>query len=403
MKLVYKPHQIYSKPSKVFIVKTKNKRKCLEEAVEKSGFKNHLNKKWEESGRPKGEFRIAIKPNIMTAAYEKDISVYTDVEFVEDLIKMIRDEGYRDIKVVESRMVWSLFYEDRTVENVAKMVGYSSTGYEVVDLTDTSKNEKDYDYGDNELGIHPAGPEWRDADYRISFAKNKTHFQCYYTGCMKNVYGCLPEEDKLKSYHGRKRNREFHSCTIAVLDAFDVHFAFLDAYFSGDGLAGLIRDSNPNETNTIICGENCYAVDWVQGLKMGVGPPKNYVIRRAMERWGMIQIQGKEKPNPDDLPTIDTEYEGDISPYPNWKNILPYTDTVVNLIEEFYSVSRFACYILAYRMHKDYKPVKNWTYRCSWLFRKLFENLDYHRGLILFFILLVFVIALLFGFITADI
>jgi uncharacterized protein (DUF362 family) len=95
---------------------------------------------------------------------------------------------------VESHNVYGTYFQDRTVENVAKMVGYSGEGYNLVDLTLT---KEPYDYGDNELGKHYAGPAWRDADYRISFAKNKTHWQCYYTGCLKNVYGCLPEMDKL--------------------------------------------------------------------------------------------------------------------------------------------------------------------------------------------------------------
>lgn len=391
-KLEYARHAIYSEPSTVYIVERKNKRRCFKEAVEISGFIAHLNRACQESGKEKEEFRVAIKPNIMTAAYEADVSVCTDVELVEYLIDKIWHQDYRDIKVVESRMVWSNFYHKRTVKNVAEMVGYSSDGYDVVDLTETM--EEGYDYGDNELGMHPAGPAWRDADYRISFAKNKTHFQCYYTGCMKNVYGCLPMEDKFKWYHGR--GREFHSCTIVILEAFPVHFAFLDAYFSGDGLAGLIRDSRPNETNTIICGENCFAVDWVQGLKMGLKQPqKNYVIRRAMERWGEPRIRIFGPMEPWGEPRIDIV--GPDEKNEKWKNIWPYVDTIANLVEESYWLSRgFGC-ILAYRMHRKFKPVRDVYYWCTCPLRWLISFCDCYAKrilipLILFVVILVIII-----------
>ena len=166
------------------------------------------------------------------------------------------------------------------------MAGYdSSKGYDIVDLTN---NSVPYDYKDGILDQDYAGCAWMDAHYRISFAKNKTHYQCYYTGCMKNVYGCLPQQNKLRLYHKGlgKRDREFDLATIAILEAFPVDFAFLDAYVSSDGIAGVMKDSWPKGTHTIMCGQSCFAVDWVQGAKMRLNPRKNYVILGALEKWG---------------------------------------------------------------------------------------------------------------------
>ncbi|MFQ6088218.1 MAG: DUF362 domain-containing protein [Candidatus Methanofastidiosia archaeon] len=42
------------------------------------------------------------------------------------------------------------------------------------------------------LKRHFVGPTWRDADFRISFAKNKIHTSCYYTLTLKNIYGVTP-------------------------------------------------------------------------------------------------------------------------------------------------------------------------------------------------------------------
>jgi hypothetical protein len=64
---------------------------------------------------------------------------------------------------------------------VAEYLGYvvdGSAGYKLVDLTEDQYEERllgPY------LGRHRVPLTWRDADFRISFAKNKTHAYAYYT------------------------------------------------------------------------------------------------------------------------------------------------------------------------------------------------------------------------------
>ena len=89
--------------------------------------------------------------------------------------------------------------------------------YRIVDLTEEMVP---YDYG-GRLGKHFVGPTWRDADFRISFAKNKTHTFCHYTLTLKNIYGTLPMQDKLKEYHTK---REYDWPTIETMKHFWVHF-----------------------------------------------------------------------------------------------------------------------------------------------------------------------------------
>ncbi len=196
------------------------------------------------------------------------------------------------------------------------------------------------------LGQHEVGRTWRDADYRISFAKNKTHWQCFYTGCLKNIYGCLPQWDKMKHYHGKRR--EFYECCILIVDAFPVHFGFLDAWVSGDGFSGHVRDAKPNHTKTIFASENIYALDWVMAEKMGVNPEANYVIQEAMKKWGKIKITRN----------------GDMTPWHPWSNVRKFTVLALDLIEELYGVSRI--FSRAFASHQDnrFPPVRKW----QWLF-----------------------------------
>lgn len=340
-------HDIYSRDGRVCLAGGADKLRALEAAVERSGFLSHVLARWAASGKSKEHFSIAIKPNIMTASlHEVDSPVYTDPVLVEALIERLREQGFTTIAVVEAENVYNYSYRGRTVARVAEMCGYSAKSYRVASMTE---ERVPCDYG-GRLGRHVVGKTWKEADYRISFAKNKTHWQCYYTGCLKNIYGCLPEWDKMRVYHGRRRgkNIEFYEATIEIVGRFPVHFGFLDAWVSGDGLTGHVRDASPNHTHMILASENIFALDWVAGEKMGIEPMTNSVIRAAVEKWGPIQIVR----------------DGDMTPWPDWKNIRPIVVKVMDVTEEWYSVSRFLSRLGAAYHDPRFKPVS----RFQWFF-----------------------------------
>ena len=354
-----KPHPVYSQDAVVHIVTGDDKNAILEDIIERSKFLDHLEEQYKlfhaESGKSKHEFKIAIKPNIMTASEpQPDSSVYTDPQLVEQLIAKIRQKGFKLISVVETQNVFNYAYEERTVTAVAKMCGYSSDGYEVIDMTVPHKQDEwgdkfvEFDYG-GILGRHPVATVWQNADYRISFAKNKTHWQCFYTACIKNVYGCLPQWDKMRHYHGKKkdgRDIEFYHAAVLMADRFPVHFGFLDAWRSGDGLTGHVRDANPNDTHAILASQNIFALDWVAGEKMNIDPTINYVIQEALHRWGTIKI----------------ERDGDMTPWENWHNVRRITVLLLNIFEEYYQVGRFMSRAMANRMDPQFPPVKRWQW-----------------------------------------
>ncbi len=336
-------HPIYSKPSAVHIETGEDKLAVMQQAVTSSNFLKNVEEAFEASGKERNDFLIAVKPNIMTASvHESSSPVYTNPELVEYLLGLLRERGFTRLAVVEAHNVYDYSYTGRSVPAVAEVAGYSGLGYTIEDLTD---QKEPYDYG-GVLGMHSVGRTWRDADYRVSFAKNKTHWQCFYTGCLKNIYGCLPEWDKMKHYHGK--NREFYQCCLLILDAFPVHFGFLDAWVSGDGLTGHVRDAHPNLTHTIFASENIYALDWVMGQKMGVDPRDNYVIQEAMKYWGTVEV----------TPV------GDMTPWPNWRNVRPLIVKLLDIGEEFYWTSYVLSRALASQQDPRFRPVSRW----QWLF-----------------------------------
>jgi len=341
--------EIYSKPATVHVVrapKDGDKLATFHEAAADSGFVNHLEAAWQASGgTDRSAFRIAIKPNLMTASFHDDNSpVYTDPEMVEALVQLVLAAGFVNIAVVESHNVYDYSYVGRNVPAVAKMCGYNGQGYRIIDLSDPSE-AVEIDYG-GALGRSQAGRTWLEADYRVSFAKNKTHWQCYYTACLKNVYGCLPLWDKMQHYHGK--NIEFFQAALLCAEKMPVHFGFLDAWTSGDGISGHVRDANPNHTHTVFASDNVLALDYVAGEKMDLDPTSNVVVREAIARFGM--------------PTI--RRAGDLTPYANWSNVPRAVVFALDQAEEMYRLSRFFSRSLAGEMDPRFPPVRKnqWFY-----------------------------------------
>jgi uncharacterized protein (DUF362 family) len=293
----------------------------LDRVLAETKFFDILEKRFQETGKSRDAFSVVIKPNFMFMHSRKDISTYTDPALVEGLIDRIAARGFSSIAIVEAQSTYGNYYENREVVKVAKYVGYTGKNYRIVDLTEEMA---DYDYG-GRLGKHKVGPTWRDADFRISFAKNKTHTFANYTLTLKNIYGTLPMQDKLKEYHTK---REYDWPTIETMKHFKVHFGLIDAFTSADGQFGVIVDPDPNETKTIIGGENLIAVDWVGAKKMGLDPDDPKVGRYlplAVEAFGKPEVV----------------WVGDQSTYDPWTNVNMGIVAGLDIIEEAYAFSNW--------------------------------------------------------------
>jgi len=272
---------------------------ALEEVLKTTGFFDVVERRASALKKSKESLKIVVKPNFMFMYSEKDHSTYTDPSLVEYLIDRLREHGYQDIALVEAQSAYGNYFLYRDVPNVARIVGYAPKGrYRIVDLT----AEKVPHRFPEPLGDHFVGPTWRDADFRISFAKNKTHTWAWYTLTLKNIYGALAMQDKIREYHNL---REIYFPTIDMLIDFPVHFGLVDAFVSSDGPFGIFADRHPKPTKTILGGECLLAVDWVGASKMGLHP----MISRYME----LAVQAFGKP--------EIEVVGDASVYSPWCNV----------------------------------------------------------------------------------
>jgi uncharacterized protein (DUF362 family) len=228
----------------------------------------------------------------------KDRSTYTDPELVEYLIDRMHAAGYGNVAVGEARSTYGTFFTNREVKTVAEYIGLKGKDYRIIDL---SEDLEEFQYS-GKLASHFVNREWKNADFRISFAKNKTHVYAYYTLTIKNIYGALPMENKFLEYH---HERDIFSTTIEFIKHFPIHFAFIDAHVSADGPFGIFADKAPNQTETVIGSEDIIAADWVGAEKMGLNPMISDYMKQAIEAFGKPEIH----------------LVGDRGLYPGWVNV----------------------------------------------------------------------------------
>jgi hypothetical protein len=145
---------------------------------------------------------------------------------------------------------------------------------------------------------------WMDAQFRINFAKNKTHEEFGYALCVHNLLGILPLRDK--EYHYRHRLKWWDVCAD-LLKQTPAHFNIIDAFVSNHGSDGT-RAAHPLQTRTIIASTNALLADWAGALKMQVDPYVSPINAKALRDIGLPKRY---------------EVVGDLSPYQDWKNVPP--------------------------------------------------------------------------------
>jgi uncharacterized protein (DUF362 family) len=264
--------------ARVFIETGDDAEKALDRLLERSGLVERAIAVADTAGVARADFAVAIKPNLM-AASAAGAADRTDPALVERLVAALAAAGFGTVAVVESA-VRGL----PPVADVARAAGYTGAGYRIVDL---SEERVPFDYG-SVLGEHVTGRTWRDAAFRISFGKAKTQWQSLFSGALANLYGCLPDPDKLERYHGT--GHEFQECCVLLADRLPVQFGLVDAWVGGDGRGSHAHARRARGTRTLLASDDLLALDWVVGEKMGLDPGLSFIVGEALLRWGRVQV-----------------------------------------------------------------------------------------------------------------
>lgn len=320
----------------------KDKIRLLNDVLDLAGLENELETMRTSLGKEPDKLKISIKPNASMFVRRDDDGVTTDPLLVLALVEYLHEKGYSNISVVESSNAYELTYTERNPITVMTAMGLnggvhtyvsgrpemtahvaSSDGrllpYRLVDLgSDTTEIDATQIPG----GTLKLSTAWLDADFRISFAKFKTHVYGGYTLLVKNTYGCLPEGDKMWHYH---RLTGCARPTIVQLKKCPVHLGIIDGIIAADGWMGVKWDrAIPRRPGFILAGENIAETERVACRIMGVDVEKSLMTKTAM-----------------DLLAKPAELDGQIRPLKRWHNVPGFIVSGFPLTEKHYQYYRF--------------------------------------------------------------
>jgi uncharacterized protein (DUF362 family) len=246
-------------------------------------------------GKPLSELRIAIKPAFMLGYDRRDRSMITDRELLMELTRFLRECGCRDIAIVEGRNLYDQFYHNRSVLSVAQYFNISSPDFRVVDLSDEQVPHV-YFRG---MAQYTVGKTWKDADFRISFPKMRSHPVESVHLTIANLEGIGARCDQFL-FAERQADRE--TATMMLMDEFPPHFSIIDAYEqAADGLVGIMGCRRPATPLRFYAGRDALAVDMVASRHMGLKDPGEAANLRAACHWfgdpeESIEVDGPDEP-----------------------------------------------------------------------------------------------------------
>ncbi len=269
----------------------------LEQTLNEANFLQSVENACQASGKNKADFLIVIKPNISMMLRRADIGTYTDTFMVIHLLRLLLTAGYTRLTVVESGNLYGNWFKNRSVVQVAARAGYfeesvieeyqgeaswdihvRGSGVDAkVPLMDLELDTISHDFGD---GAAPIGRVWAEADFRIGISGLKSHFYSYYTAAIKNIYGCLPEQDKVTAYHCK---RKVGPWTARLIADFPVHYSIVTAYSAADGWMGVKMKAIFVKPHTVVAGADIQAVDSVCAGLINLPPEKSIMYRCLAE------------------------------------------------------------------------------------------------------------------------
>ncbi|TZE81352.1 DUF362 domain-containing protein [Calorimonas adulescens] len=139
---------------------------------------------------------IALKPNLVVAK-SPETGATTDIGMIMGIIEFLKDYGFNDISIMEGSWVGDstarayrlLGYEDISKRYGVKLYDLKKDSYKVYDVDNMSIKVCDKPMS---------------ADYLINLPVLKAHCQTRLTCALKNLKGCIPDEEK----------RRFHTLGI---------------------------------------------------------------------------------------------------------------------------------------------------------------------------------------------
>jgi len=220
----------------------------------------------------KPESKVLVKPNLLMAK-EPGLGVTTHPEVVRSVIKILKQINCK-VFLGDGPSVWG-----NEIENVNEV--YEKSGMKKISQeedVELVKFDKRRWRGNFPLTA------WLDkCDYLVSVAKFKTHDLTILTGAIKNLFGLVTGTYKTELHKKYFNPDDFAKILVDIYAETKPTLTIVDGIVAmeGDGPAtsGKLRQSN-----LLIAGSDCVALDSVLALIMGLKPLDILTTKEAAKR-----------------------------------------------------------------------------------------------------------------------
>ncbi len=279
--------------------------RLLPQVLDAAGFWAELAAVARRAAVNSGQVRILIKPDLN--AFDRDSPAATAPALCELLIDLLHDRGYSDVNLCASADSSFFWAENRDVAVLADLLGYhyvtpGGRDYDVLDLSEDLV-PLEIEQGRALHGSRVARA-WRDAHFRICFARNRTDERDGYALSLNGLLDVLPLVDK--DYHYRHRIPSGEAL-LDLMQAAPAHFAMIDATTSAHGNGGA-RSPSALHTACIIASSSPLLADFAGARKMGLDPYVSPPVARLLHELGLPE---------------GFRIEGSLAPYRGWCNVSP--------------------------------------------------------------------------------
>ena len=225
-----------------------------------------------------GRRKVLVKPNIILPRDPEDAST-THPAVVEAVCASFVNAG-AEVSVIDStggphtRPTLKLMYGKTGIKKAAERSGAFLS-------FDTSSRNTQISEGRAVKSLDLLSPVL-DAELVISVAKAKTHGFMAMTGCVKNMFGCVPGLGKPNLHRKYPRRNDFAAMLIDLCQRVAPGFSILDGVWGMEGAGPTGGD--PKKMNVVLGGCSPYAVDVAQCYMMGLRLSSVYTIQEAASR-----------------------------------------------------------------------------------------------------------------------
>ncbi|MCL2344160.1 MAG: DUF362 domain-containing protein [Firmicutes bacterium] len=146
---------------------------------------------------------------------------------------------------------------------------------------DTSSREVSVPEGRIVQTLELLGPVL-DAELVVSVGKAKTHGSMSMTGCVKNLFGCVPGMGKPNLHRRFPKREDFAAMIVDLCERVRPGFSILDGVWGMEGAGP--NGGDPKHLRVIAGGVSPYAVDLAQCYLMGLRLDSVAILREAASR-----------------------------------------------------------------------------------------------------------------------